>query len=154
MFLVFFTVFLYALITLIFPITRIISRGKWFNHVLLSCLENVQNLGRSDDGKQRKQKGLTLYVNNTSVCMWTTPPLSVSHQTFLFIQIKSIVDARQLYLAWHKGAKAGVAVSFPLPELAIKTFCVACAKAGFSCKRTLNNIFRGLCMWVSGHQNT
>ena len=52
----FFTVFLYALITLIFRITRIISRGKWFNHVLLSCLENVQNLGRSDDGKQRKKK--------------------------------------------------------------------------------------------------
>ena len=30
---------------------------------------NVQNLGRSDDGKQRKKKGLTLYVNNASVCM-------------------------------------------------------------------------------------
>ena len=81
----FVTVFLYALTMFIFRITRIISRGKWFNHVSLSCLENVQNLGRSDDGKQRKKKGLTLLVNNTSVCMWTTPPLSVSHQTFLFI---------------------------------------------------------------------
>lgn len=34
---------------------------------------------------REKKKGLTLYVNNTSVCMWTTPPLSVSHKTFLFI---------------------------------------------------------------------
>ena len=65
---------------------------------------------------------------------------------------------RQLYLAWHKEANAGVAVSFPLAELAIKTFCVACAKAGFSSKRILNNIFRGHIIWssqlltcVSGH---
>ena len=78
----FVTVFLYALTMLIFRITRIISREKWFNHVSLSCLENVQNLGRSDDGKQRKKKPNAmskqhkcLYVDNTTFIS-LTPDIS------------------------------------------------------------------------------
>ena len=63
--------------------------------------------------------------------------------------MKTIVDGRNLYLAWHREVKVGVAVSFPLPEIEIKTFCVACPKAGFAYKRIANNFFRGLCMWVS-----
>lgn len=47
-------VFLCTLTMFIVRIKRIISRGKWFNHVRLSCLENVQNLGRSDDTKKKK----------------------------------------------------------------------------------------------------
>ena len=93
---------------------------------------------------------------------WTShlrgsPPVCQKNHTavFLFIYIKSIIDARHLYLAWHKEAKAGegVAVSYPLVEMDIKTFTVACAKAGFSYKRIVN-IFRGLCMCASAHQMT
>ena len=46
-----------------------------------------------------------------------------------------------------------VPVSFPLQEMDIKTFCVECVKAGFAYKRIIHNVFRGLCMWVSGPNN-
>ena len=72
---------------------------------------------------------------------------------FLFLQIKSIFDARNLFLAWHKEVKVGAAVTFPLQELDIKAFCVACAKTGFAYKR-IETFSRGLCMWVSGLQKT
>lgn len=64
----------------------------------------------------------------------------------LFLQIKSIFDARNLFLAWFKEVKEGAVVSFPLQELDVKAFCVACAKAGFAYKRIKENFFRGLCM--------
>ena len=43
---------------LIFQIKRIISSEKWFNDVVTSFffLENVKNLGRSDDAKRRKKE--------------------------------------------------------------------------------------------------
>lgn len=72
---------------------------------------------------------------------------------FLFLQIKSIFDARNLFVAWHKEVKVGAAVTFPLQELDIKAFCVDCAKTGFAYKR-IENFSRGLCMWVSGLQKT
>lgn len=77
-------VFLCTLTMFIVRIKRIISRGKWFNHVRFILFGKCPKFG-SVRRHQKEKNGLTLYVNNTSVCMWTTPPLSVSHQTFLFI---------------------------------------------------------------------
>ena len=58
---------------LIFWITRIISKRKWFNYISLSCLENAQNLGRSDHTKWKKKwpnairkQYKCLYVDNTT----------------------------------------------------------------------------------------
>ena len=47
-----------SFIVLIFQIKRIISSEKWFNDVVTSFffLENVKNLGRSDDAKRRKKE--------------------------------------------------------------------------------------------------
>ena len=47
-----------SFIVLIFQIKRIISSEKWFNYVVTSFffLENVKNLGRSDDAKRRKKE--------------------------------------------------------------------------------------------------
>lgn len=78
----------------------------------------------------------------------------LQHRRFLFLQIKSIFDARNLFLAWYKEVKEGAAVTFPLQELDIKAFCVTYAKAGFAYKRIIENFFRGLCMWVGGLQKT
>jgi len=103
----------------------------------------------------RTVRAIVLLRYTSSVCATTTPPPSVSHQlVFFFVQIKSIFDARNLFLAWYKEVKEGAAVTFPLQELDIKAFCVACAKAGFAYKRIIENFFRGLCMWVGGLQKT
>ena len=53
---VFVPVFLYAVTMLIFQINIIISSEKWCNYVVIFFFENAKNLGRSDDGKQRKKK--------------------------------------------------------------------------------------------------
>ena len=55
---VFVPVFLYAVTMLIFQIKRIISSEKWCNYVVpfLFFFENAKNLGRSDDGKWRKNE--------------------------------------------------------------------------------------------------
>ena len=46
---------------LIFQIKRIISTEKWCNYaVTFFCFENAKNLGRSDDGKRRKNRGWPL----------------------------------------------------------------------------------------------
>ena len=99
-------------------------------------------------------RAIVLLCYTSSVCATTTPPPSVSHQRISCLQIKSIFDARNLFLSWHKEVKAGAAVTFPLQELDIKAFCMACAKAGFAYKRIIENFFCGLCMWVSGLQKT
>ena len=56
---VFVPVFFFPFTILIFQIKRIISSEKWCNYVatLLFFFENAKNLGRSDDGKQRKKRG-------------------------------------------------------------------------------------------------
>ena len=99
-------------------------------------------------------RAIVLLCYTWGVCAKTTSPPSVSHQRILCLQIKSIFDARNLFLSWHKEVKVGAAVTFPLQELDIKAFCVACAKAGFTYKRIIENFFCGLCMWVSGLQKT
>ena len=42
----------------IFQIKRIISSEKWFNYVFTFFFENDKNLGRSDDAKRRKKRGM------------------------------------------------------------------------------------------------
>ena len=135
----------------------------FFSVLLLCSFSGLQELFQRENGSTMLVflvwKMSKIWVSQTTANREKKRPNAIRKQHKCLYEdnitfIQSIVDARQLYLAWHKEAKVGVAVSFPLPELAIKTFCVACAKAGFSCKRILNNIFRGLCMWVSGHQNT
>ena len=58
--------------TLIFQIKRIISSEKKSNHVvpfLFFFFENAKNLGRSDDGKQRKKKRM----DSTGLCQgWSS----------------------------------------------------------------------------------
>ena len=63
---VFVPVFLYDVTMLIFQIKRIISSEKWFNYVITSffCVENVKNLGRSDDAKQKKRRKKEDGLNN------------------------------------------------------------------------------------------
>ena len=57
---VFVAVFLYAVTMLIFQIERIISgeRHGLTTPFLFFFFENVKNLGRSDDAKRRKKKGM------------------------------------------------------------------------------------------------
>ena len=57
-------------------------------------------------------------------------------------QLKSIIDARRLYLQWFPLQHPGTEVQFPLKEMDIKAFSVC-----------VNNIYGGLCMWVSVHLN-
>ena len=50
---------------LIFQIKRIISNEKWFKYVVtFFFFENAKNLGRSDDAKRRKKKGMALIAAN------------------------------------------------------------------------------------------
>lgn len=92
-----------------------------------------------------------LYVE--CLCYNITASISLSPAGFYSYR-ESIFNTRNLFLSWHKEVKAGVAVTFPLQELDIKAFCVACSKAGFAYKRIIENFSRGLCMWVSGLQKT
>ena len=55
MFLVLLLFFSMLLLCSFSGLQKLLQGEKWFNHVSLSCLENVQNLGRSDDGKQKKK---------------------------------------------------------------------------------------------------
>ena len=41
------------------------------------------------------------------------------------------------------------AVAFPLQDTDIKAFTIALSEAGFSLPRIMNNLYKGLCMWVS-----
>ena len=79
------------------------------------------------------------------ICRLTSVFLS-----FLF-QLKSIIDARRLYLQWFPLQHPGTEVQFPLKEMDIKAFSVCLCRAGFTFSRIINNIYRGLCMWVSVH---
>ena len=59
---VFVPVFLDAVTELIFQIKRIISSEKWCKYVItFFFFENAKNLGRSYDGKRRKQRGWPYY---------------------------------------------------------------------------------------------
>ena len=59
---VFVPVFVYAVTKLIFQIKRTISSEKWCDYVVtfFFFFENAKNLGRSDDGKRRKNRGWPL----------------------------------------------------------------------------------------------
>ncbi|KAJ7381284.1 hypothetical protein OS493_001402 [Desmophyllum pertusum] len=61
--------------------------------------------------------------------------------------LRSVIDARQLFIVWHAQAHPGTPVAFPLPKLDIKAFVVALAEAGFSYPRIMNNLYKGLGMW-------
>lgn len=56
----------------------------------------------------------------------------------IIFQMKSVLDARKLYMVWHSSAHPSTAVSFPLVDTDIKAFCVAFSKAGFSLSRIQN----------------
>ena len=80
-------------------------------------------------------------------------PFNIGISLFHF-QLKSIIDARRLYLQWFPlQHPAGTEVQFPLKEIDIKAFSVCLCRAGFTFSRIINNIYRGLCMWVSVHLN-
>ena len=77
-------------------------------------------------------------------------PFNIGISLFHF-QLKSIIDARRLYLQWFPLQHPGTEVQFPLKEMDIKAFSVCLCRAGFTFSRIINNIYRGLCMWVSVH---
>ena len=65
---VFVPVFLYAVTMLIFQIKRIISSEKWCNYIVsFFFCENAKNLGRTDDGKQKKKED---GQNNVQRSVW------------------------------------------------------------------------------------
>ena len=65
---VFVPVFLYAVTMLIFQIKRIISSEKWCNYIIsFFFFENAKNLGRTDDGKQKKKED---GQNNVQRSVW------------------------------------------------------------------------------------
>ena len=55
----------------------------------------------------------TLSEDSFWVTLGTT---CLSNLLFFFKRVVAIVDARQLYLAWHKEAKAGGSCNFPLTQ--------------------------------------
>lgn len=65
------------------------------------------------------------------------------------LQIRSIRDAGELYLVWFSVAQPGKNIKFTLEEMDIKAFCIAFCEAGFGFSRIMNNIYKGLGMWVS-----
>ena len=72
---VFVPVFLYAVTMLIFQIKRIISSEKWCNYIVsfFFFFENAKNLGRSDDGKQKKKEDDQMYRDQSGefLCQWS-----------------------------------------------------------------------------------
>ena len=72
---VFVPVFLYAVTMLIFQIKRIISSEKWCNYVVpfLFFFENAKNLGRLDNGKQKKKEDDQMYRDQSGefLCQWS-----------------------------------------------------------------------------------
>ena len=67
---------------------------------------------------------------------------------YLVYQLKSIIDARNLYLVWHQDNHPGEPAKLPLALLDIKAFCMSCGRAGFSFTRIINYIFGVLCMFM------
>ena len=63
-------------------------------------------------------------------------------------QLKSIIDARNLYLVWHQDNHPGEPAKLPLALLDMKAFCMSCGRAGFSFTRIINYIFGVLCMFM------
>jgi len=76
--------------------------------------------------------------------------IGISHFHF---HLKSIIDSRRLYVQWFGIQNPGIELQFPLKEVDIKAFPVCLCRAGFTFSRIINNIYRGLCMWVSVHPN-
>ena len=71
---VFVPVFLYAVTMLIFQIKRIISSEKWCNYIVsFFFFENAKNLGRSDNGKQKKKEDDQMYRDQSGefLCQWS-----------------------------------------------------------------------------------
>ena len=64
-----------------------------------------------------------------------------------------MIDARQLFVVWFTNAHPGRAVTFPLTEMDIKAFTISLCEAGFKYARIMNNIYKGLGMWVSESNN-
>ena len=58
-------------------------------------------------------------------------------------QLKSIIDARRLYLQLFGIQNPGIELQFPLKEMDIKSFSVCLCRAGFTFSRIINNIYRG-----------
>ena len=58
-------------------------------------------------------------------------------------QLKSIIDARRLYLQLFGIQNPGIELQFPLKEMDIKAFSVCLCRAGFTFSRIINNIYRG-----------
>ena len=71
---VFVLVFLYAVTMLIFQIKRIISSEKWSKYIVsFFFFENAKNLGRLDDGKQKKKEDDQMYRDQSGkfLCQWS-----------------------------------------------------------------------------------
>ena len=84
---VFVPVFLYAVTMLIFQIKRIISSEKWCNYVVTFVFKNAKNLGRSDDGKQRKKRGWpNLVLCLTKFVDTLLQPISKSQKSYLSLK--------------------------------------------------------------------
>ena len=67
-------------------------------------------------------------------------PFNIGISLFHF-QLKSIIDARRLYLQWFPLQHPGTEVQFPLNEMDIKAFSVCLCRAGFTFSRIINNIY-------------
>ena len=67
-------------------------------------------------------------------------PFNIGISLFHF-QLKSIIDARRLYLQWFPLQHPGTEVQFPLKEMDIKAFSVCLCRAGFTFSRIINNIY-------------
>ncbi|KAJ7361963.1 hypothetical protein OS493_014613 [Desmophyllum pertusum] len=68
--------------------------------------------------------------------------------------LRSVIDARQLFVVWFTNAHPGRAVTFPLTEMDIKAFTISLCEAGFKYARIMNNIYKGLGMWQISNNHT
>ncbi|KAJ7379499.1 hypothetical protein OS493_015287 [Desmophyllum pertusum] len=68
--------------------------------------------------------------------------------------LRSVIDARQLFVVWFTNAHPGRAVTFPLTEIDIKAFTISLCEAGFKYARIINNIYKGLGMWQISNNHT
>ena len=64
-----------------------------------------------------------------------------NNNNYIVIQLKSIIDARNLYLVWHGEAQPREPAKLPLSILDVKAFCMSCGRAGFRHQWTFSTFY-------------